>query len=111
MYGTVWDFDNVVGGFIQPQQWQLPIEPWLDADYFISEMPNYPDQEILAMLKTGVFYKAELEFHIVLMPHSPGLKDGIKPIFDEVLKLARSGVGSADRTMNRNSVCQQSTRC
>ena len=57
-YGIVWDFDNVVDGFIRPQQWDQPIEPWLDADYFSSEIPDHPDQEILAMLRRLFFYKA-----------------------------------------------------
>ena len=74
---------------IQPQDWQEAIQPWLDAGYFMEEMPDHPDKEILSMLKTGVVYKAELEFHIVLLPHSPGLKDGVKPIFDEVVSLAK----------------------
>ena len=88
MYGTVWDFYNVKDGFIQPQDWEEPISPWLDAEYFRSELPDHPDQEILAMLERGVWYKTDLEFHIVLAPHSPGLKDGVLPIFKEVVTLA-----------------------
>ena len=66
----MWDFFNKVDGYIQPQNWQEPIEPWLNADYFFEQMSDHDDQEILAMLFRGTWYKAELEYHIVLMPHS-----------------------------------------
>ena len=87
-YGIVLDFFNKIDGYIQPQDYSEPIQPWLNFEYFMEQMPDTDDQEILAMLERGTWYKADLEFHIVLAPHSKGLKDGIKPIFDEVVKLA-----------------------
>ena len=50
-YGIVWDFFNKIDGYIQPQDYSEPIQPWLNFEHFMEQMPDTDDQEILAMLE------------------------------------------------------------
>ena len=92
-YGIAWNFGHRIDGVIQPFDYSEVPKPWLDVDYMMEQMGDeYPDQEILGMLKNGVTYKAEeLEYQIVLNPHMVSLKDGCAYIFDEMVKLTERG--------------------
>ena len=90
-YGTVWDFNNRVNGVIQPMDMDSQVQPGLNAEYFMQEMGDHPDQEVLWMLFYGATMKADLEYQIVLNPHLVSLKHGAKAIFDEMVKLETRG--------------------
>ena len=67
------------------------LEMFLNYEYFLEEMHDYSDQELLWMLKHGATMKADLPYQTVLVPHLLSLKNGCALIFEEMEKLVEHG--------------------
>lgn len=65
----------------------LPLQPTLKADFFARELVDYPNQQILGMIQTGVIYQADVELQGVFIPHLTSLPKGYKAVAKELKRL------------------------
>lgn len=87
----VWDFR------LSPQQcavaldYQAPLRPTLNADFFARELKGYPNQRLLGMIETGVIYMADVELQSLFVRHLISLPKGFKAVGKELRRLKKQG--------------------
>ena len=85
--GVVWDFRQAPSQCAQPLDYNAPLQPTLNSDFFASELRDYPNQRILGMIETGVIYQADVELQAVFVPHLTSLPKGFKAVSKELRRL------------------------
>ena len=85
--GGVWDFRRSPQECATMLDYGLPLQPTLKADFFARELVDYPNQQILGMIQTGVIYQADVELQGVFIPHLTSLPKGYKAVAKELKRL------------------------
>ena len=68
-----------------------PLNPTLHAEFFNRELADYPNQQLLGMINTGVIYMADVEAQSVFMKHLISLPKGYKAVAKELRRLKGKG--------------------
>ena len=89
--GGVWDFRRSPAECGTLLDYGLPLSPTLKADFFARELADYPNQQILGMIETGVIYQADVELQMVFVPHLASLPKGFKAVAKELKRLGDKG--------------------
>ena len=74
-----------------PLNYSAPLNPTLQADFFNRELAEYPNQQLLGMINTGVIYMADVEAQSVFMKHLISLPKGYRAVAKELRRLKGKG--------------------
>ena len=83
----VWDFRRSPTECAVALDYSAPLKPTLNADFFRTELADYPNQRILGMVETGVIYQADVEFQSFFAKHLISLPKGYKAVAKELRRL------------------------
>ena len=89
--GGVWDFRRSPAECGTILDYGAPLSPTLHSDFFERELADYPDQQIVGMISSGVIYQADVELQAVFVPHLTSLPKGFKAVTKELKRLGAKG--------------------
>ena len=89
--GGVWDFRRSPAECGTMLDYGAPLSPTLRPDFFERELADYPNQQIVGMIRSGVIYQADVELQAVFVPHLTSLPKGFKAVSKELKRLGVKG--------------------
>ena len=87
----VWDFRLSPEHCAVTLDYNAPLKPTLNSDFFKIELADYPDQRLLGFIDTGVIYMADVEMQSLFAKHLISLPKGFKAVAKELRRLRAKG--------------------